>query len=127
VIAHPGLIASPRWTFMPTYSKVFINYLAFIRPTSSEPYRAVADAISQLKEIPNSMLFPAETLMRCVEMDEKQMITKAKHYLKNQYGEDTISMDVTDNSVGETGNGIFSVDCTVSVGRTIQLEQKVSF
>jgi hypothetical protein len=49
-------------------------------------------------------------------MDEKQMIAKAKQYLKTQYGEDTISMDVTDNSVGESGSGVFSVDCTVSVG-----------
>jgi hypothetical protein len=49
-------------------------------------------------------------------MDEKQIIAKAKVYLKKQYGEDTVSMDVTDNSVGDTGNGILSVDCTVSVG-----------
>jgi hypothetical protein len=49
-------------------------------------------------------------------MDEKQMIAKAKVYLKKQYGEDTVSMDVTDSSVGDTGNGILSVDCTVSVG-----------
>ncbi|MCX5821347.1 MAG: hypothetical protein NT047_15800 [Deltaproteobacteria bacterium] len=48
-------------------------------------------------------------------MDEKAMIAKAKVYLKNQYGEDTVTMDVTDNSVGDTGNGVFSVDCTVSV------------
>jgi hypothetical protein len=49
-------------------------------------------------------------------MDEKTMIAKAKVYLKNQYGEDTVTMDVTGNSVGDTGNGVFSVDCTVSVG-----------
>ena len=48
-------------------------------------------------------------------MDEKEMIAKAKVYLKNHYGEDTVSMDVTDNAVGETGSGILSVDCTVSV------------
>ena len=50
------------------------------------------------------------------DMDEKEMIQKAKSYLKHHYGEDTVVMDVTDNSVEETGNGVFSVDCTVSVG-----------
>ena len=49
-------------------------------------------------------------------MNEREMIEKAKVYLKQSYGEDTVSMDVTDNSVGEEGNGIFAVDCTVSVG-----------
>jgi hypothetical protein len=49
-------------------------------------------------------------------MDEKTMIAKAKVYLKNQYGEDTVTMDVTGNTVGDTGNGVLSVDCTVSVG-----------
>jgi hypothetical protein len=48
-------------------------------------------------------------------MNEKEMIAKAKVYLKSHYGEDTVAMDVTDNSVGDTGNGVFSVDCTVSV------------
>ena len=43
------------------------------------------------------------------------MIAKAKGYLKSQYGEDTVTMDVTDNSVEDTGNGVLSVDCTVSV------------
>jgi hypothetical protein len=52
-------------------------------------------------------------------MDEKQMIAKAKVYLKKQYGEDTVSMDVTDNSVVDTGNGVLSVDCTVSVGGSL--------
>jgi hypothetical protein len=53
---------------------------------------------------------------RVVKMDEKQMIAKAKVYLKSHYGEDTVSMDVTGNSVAETGSGVLSVDCTVSVG-----------
>jgi len=48
-------------------------------------------------------------------MDEREMIAKAKVYLKNHYGEDTVSMDVTDNAVGKTGSGVLSVDCTVSV------------
>ena len=38
------------------------------------------------------------------------------HYTRNSVSEDTVSMDVTDNSVAEDGNGIFGVDCTVSVG-----------
>jgi len=49
-------------------------------------------------------------------MDEQLMIAKAKHYLKSQYGEDTVCMSVTGNAVGETGDGVLSVDCTVSVG-----------
>ena len=49
-------------------------------------------------------------------MDDKTMIAKAKVYLKNQYGEDTVTMDVTGNSVEDTGSGVLSVDCTVSVG-----------
>lgn len=49
-------------------------------------------------------------------MDEKTMLAKAKGYLKSQYGEDTVTMDVTGNSVGETGDGVLSVDCTVSIG-----------
>ena len=49
-------------------------------------------------------------------MNEQQMIAKAKKYLKQHYGEDTVSMDVTDNSVADDGSGVFSVDCTVSVG-----------
>jgi hypothetical protein len=49
-------------------------------------------------------------------MDERTMIAKARAYLKKQYGEDTVTMDVTDNSVSDTGDGILSVDCTVSVG-----------
>ena len=44
------------------------------------------------------------------------MIEKAKVYLKQNYGEDTVSMDITKNSVGEEGSGLLSVDCTVSVG-----------
>jgi len=52
-------------------------------------------------------------------MDEKQMISKAKNYLKIHYGEDTVSMDVTDNAVGEKGDGVLSVDCTVSVGGSL--------
>jgi len=49
-------------------------------------------------------------------MDEKAMLAKAKVYLKQEYGEDTVSMDVTGNSVAGNGTGVLSVDCTVSVG-----------
>ncbi len=49
-------------------------------------------------------------------MDEKQMMAKAKVYLKNHYGEDTVTIHVTGNTVGEAGSGVLSVDCTVSVG-----------
>lgn len=49
-------------------------------------------------------------------MNEQDMIEKAKTYLKQHYGEDTVSMVVTDNAVADDGSGIFSVDCTVSVG-----------
>jgi hypothetical protein len=49
-------------------------------------------------------------------MNEQEMIEKAKIYLKQNYGEDTVSMDVTDNSVADDGNGMLGVDCTVSVG-----------
>jgi len=49
-------------------------------------------------------------------MDEQEMIQAAKVYLKQHYGEDTVSMDVTGNAVGKDGSGILSVECTVSVG-----------
>jgi len=47
-------------------------------------------------------------------MDVKTMKDKCSKYLKAAYGEDTVSMEVTDNAVKD-GNGIFSVDCTVSI------------
>ncbi len=46
---------------------------------------------------------------------EGPLIEEAKHYLKEHYGEDTLSMRVTQNAV-EKGDGVLSVDCTVSVG-----------
>ena len=48
-------------------------------------------------------------------MTEQPMKDKAIRYLKSQYGEDTVCMDVTGNGV-ENGNGVLAVDCTVSVG-----------
>ena len=46
---------------------------------------------------------------------EAELIDKAKRYLKQTYGEDTVSMTVTKNSV-TAGSGLLGVDCTVSVG-----------
>jgi len=48
---------------------------------------------------------------------EVPLVEAAKRYLKEQYGEDTVSMTVTHNGV-ESGNGVLSVDCTVSIGGT---------
>jgi hypothetical protein len=45
---------------------------------------------------------------------ETLLVEAAKRYLKDHYGEDTVSMTVTSNGV-EGGNGVLSVDCTVSV------------
>ena len=47
-------------------------------------------------------------------MSEEALKVKAIAYLKSHYGEDTISMDVQDNSVDE-GNGVLHVDCTVTI------------
>lgn len=46
---------------------------------------------------------------------EGPLVEAAKRYLKEQYGEDTVSMTVTHNGV-ENGTGVLSVDCTVSLG-----------
>ena len=46
---------------------------------------------------------------------EGPLVEGAKRYLKEHYGEDTVSMTVIQNGV-DGGNGVLSVDCTVSVG-----------
>ena len=46
---------------------------------------------------------------------EGPLVEAAKRYLKDHYGEDTVSMNVTHNGV-EGGSGLLSVDCTVSIG-----------
>ena len=46
---------------------------------------------------------------------EGMLVDAAKRYLKDHYGENTVSMVVTQNGV-EGGSGVLSVDCTVSVG-----------
>ena len=58
---------------------------------------------------------------------EGPLIEAAKRYLKDHYGEDTVSMTVTHNGV-ESGNGVLSVDCTVSIsGATSDWSKKFTF
>ena len=49
-----------------------------------------------------------------METNEKNLTDKAKQYLKDVYGEDTVSMTVEDNGV-EDGNGVLAVECTVLI------------
>jgi hypothetical protein len=47
-------------------------------------------------------------------VSQDDLIAKAKRYLKQSFGEDTVAMTVTKKTVtGETGT--LAVDCTVSV------------
>jgi hypothetical protein len=46
---------------------------------------------------------------------ETELIERAKRYLKQSFGEDTIAMTVTKNAV-VGGTGTLAVDCTVFVG-----------
>ncbi len=48
-------------------------------------------------------------------MSEERKQTPAMRYLKRTYNEDTVSMDVLEDSV-QDGAGVLHVDCTVSVG-----------
>jgi len=48
---------------------------------------------------------------------EDPLVEAAKRYLKERYGEDTLSMTVTANGV-ERGCGVLAVDCTVRFGGT---------
>jgi len=58
---------------------------------------------------------------------EGPLVEAAKRYLKEHYGEDTVSMTVTHNGV-EGGSGVLSVDCTVSVdGATSDWSKKFTF
>lgn len=43
-----------------------------------------------------------------------ELLATAQAYLKKTYGEDTVTMSVTKNTVSN-GTGALSVDCTVSV------------
>jgi hypothetical protein len=49
-----------------------------------------------------------------MELNEKELVRKSIAYLKEQYGEDTVRMDITANAV-VNGNGVLEVDCTVSI------------
>ena len=51
-------------------------------------------------------------------LSEAEMKEKAIRYLKTQYGEDTVRMDIRNNGV-EDGSGVLHVDCTVSVGGSL--------
>jgi hypothetical protein len=58
---------------------------------------------------------------------EGPLVEAAKRYLKEHYGEDTVSMTVIQDGV-ESGNGVLGVDCTVSVGGvTSDWSKKFSF
>jgi hypothetical protein len=46
---------------------------------------------------------------------EGPLLEAAKRYLKERYGEETISMTVTANGV-ERGDGVLAVECTVRYG-----------
>jgi len=48
-------------------------------------------------------------------LTQDDLLRKAQAYLKSQYGEDTVRMDVLSDNV-EDGNGTLNVECTVSVG-----------
>ena len=43
---------------------------------------------------------------------EGALVEAAKRYLKERYGEDTVTMTVTANGV-DGGDGVLAVDCTV--------------
>ena len=49
---------------------------------------------------------------------ETPLVEAARRYLKERYGEDTVSMTVTHNGVVD-GDGVLGVDCTVRFGGTI--------
>jgi len=47
------------------------------------------------------------------DLTQEELVEKAKQYLKVTYGEDTVRMEVLDNTV-TNGSGKLSVECTVS-------------
>jgi hypothetical protein len=49
------------------------------------------------------------------DLTEIELVQAAIAYLKDEYGEDTIRMDITENGV-TNGSGVLEVDCTVSIG-----------
>jgi hypothetical protein len=49
-----------------------------------------------------------------MERNENELVQKSIAYLKKQYGEDTVRMDIRKNGV-VNGTGVLEVDCTVSI------------
>ena len=49
------------------------------------------------------------------EANEEDLKQRAMEYLRSEYREETVSMDVRNNSV-QSGNGELHVDCTVRIG-----------
>ena len=47
-------------------------------------------------------------------LSEEEMKAKAEQYLRDHYGEDTVRMDITNNTV-EEGSGVMEVDITVDI------------
>jgi hypothetical protein len=48
-------------------------------------------------------------------LTQDDLLEKAQTYLKSQYGEDTVRMEVLSDNVVD-GDGALTVECTVSVG-----------
>ncbi len=112
-----------------------LNVSAFDPPdsgTSSPPHGfRLSHVTSALRSpFPSALCVPRiETsgvpfTLRFMPDAEDELIAKAKTYLKKTYGEDTVSMTVTKNTVAN-GTGALSVDCTVSVGRQHSAWSKV--
>jgi hypothetical protein len=58
---------------------------------------------------------------------EGPLVEAAKRYLKERYGEETVSMSVTHNGV-ERGAGVLAVDCTVRyAGATSDWSKKFTY
>jgi hypothetical protein len=49
-----------------------------------------------------------------MELNENELVQKSIAYLKRQYDEDTVRMDIRKNDV-VNGSGVLEVDCTVSI------------
>jgi hypothetical protein len=49
-----------------------------------------------------------------MELNDNELVRKSIAYLKEQYGEDTVRMDIRKNAV-VNDNGVLEVDCTVSI------------
>ena len=52
-----------------------------------------------------------------LDLSENELVQKSITYLKDQYDEDTVSMNIRKNGI-VNGNGVLEVDCTVSIDGT---------